>query len=72
MEMGGNFGQILELGGGLLLRDGEYVVEQGYENFLSLRTWLFNQYFTSLVLLSINDQTQFIIEFNIFDKIKLM
>ena len=26
MEMGGNFCQILELGGGLLLRDGEYVV----------------------------------------------
>ena len=24
MEMGGNFCQILELGGGLLLRDGEY------------------------------------------------
>ena len=58
--------------GGLLLRDGEYVVEQDYESFLSLRTWLFIQYFTSLVLLSINDQTQFIIEFNIFDKIKLM
>ena len=29
MEMGGNFCQILELGGGLLLRDGEYV----YTNF---------------------------------------
>ena len=26
MEMGGNFCQILELGGGLLLRDGEYRV----------------------------------------------
>ena len=24
MEMGGNFCQILELGGGILLRDGEY------------------------------------------------
>ena len=32
MEMGGNFCQILELGGGLLLRDGEYaiVVEESF------------------------------------------
>ena len=29
MEIGGNFCQILEFGGGLLLRDGEYCIFRG-------------------------------------------
>ena len=31
MEMGENFWQILELGGGLLLRDGEYGMREHYK-----------------------------------------